>query len=242
MNDKSNRQITDGDTVDTVLYFFFTAAYILLVIWGFNQQRTWNFTAFLTLVLFGLIYDNGIIAIGKFIGEGTLLENLSLLRFWSHAFLTPLLVLFCWGAMNQAGIQWAKKKIIFYGFLLYTAVLIVIELALETWGLEIIPEQQYGVLRYVSAETASGPPIMVLLVTVVLVLAGIVLWKEIGWNWMLIGAATMGIGSAVPIEVESSAATNAFELFLLFTLVWTKNRVEKTNENQRGSENEAFQF
>lgn len=242
MNDKSNRQITDGDTVDTVLYFFFTAAYILLVIWGFKQQRTWNFTAFLTLVLFGLIYDNGIIAIGKFIGEGTLLENLSLLRFWSHAFLTPLLVLFCWGAMNQAGIQWAKKKIIFYGFLLYTAVLIVIELALETWGLEIIPEQQYGVLRYVSAETSSGPPIMVLLVTVVLVLAGIVLWKENGWKWMLIGAATMGIGSAVPIEVESSAATNAFELFLLFTLVWTKNRVEKTNENQRGSENEAFQF
>lgn len=240
MNDKSNRQITDGDTVDTVLYFFFTAAYILLVIWGFKQQRTWNFTAFLTLVLFGLIYDNGIIAIGKFIGEGTLLENLSLLRFWSHAFLTPLLVLFCWGAMNQAGIQWAKKKIIFYGFLLYTAVLIVIELALETWGLEIIPEQQYGVLRYVSAETSSGPPIMVLLVTVVLVLTGIVLWKENGWKWMLIGAATMGIGSAVPIEVESSAATNAFELFLLFTLVWTKNRVEKTNENQRGSENEAF--
>lgn len=228
--------------MDTVLYFFFTAAYILLVIWGFKQQRTWNFTAFLYLVLFGLIYDNGIIAIGKFIGEGSFLETFNLLRFWSHAFFTSLLVLFCWGAMNQAGIQWARKKTVFYGFLLYTAALIVIELALEIRGLEIIPEQQYGVLRYVSTEAASGLPIMVLLVTVVLILTGIVLWKELSWKWMLIGAVIMGIGSAVPIEVESSAVTNAFELFLLFTLVWTKNRVEKPMKNQRGLKNEAFQF
>lgn len=225
--------------MDLVLYFFFTAAYILLVIWGFRQQHSWNFTAFLYLVLVGLIYDNGIIAIGKFIGEGALLETLNLLRFWSHAFLTPFLVLFCWGAMNQAGIEWAKKKIVFYGFLLYTAALIVIELALETWGLEIVPEQQYGVLRYASADTASGPPVMVLLVTLVLVFTGVALWKAIGWKWMLIGAVVMGIGSAVPIPVESSAATNAFELFLLFTLVWTKNRIE-INENQRGLKNEAF--
>lgn len=225
--------MTEGDTVDLVLYFFFTAAYILLVIWGFKQQRSWNFTAFLYLVLFGLIYDNGVIAIGKFIGEGTFLETLNLLRFWSHAFLTPLLVLFCWGAMNQAGIEWAKKKIVFYVFLLYTAALIVIELALETWGLEIIPEQQHGVLRYVSAEAASGPPIMVLLVLVVLILTGVVLWKKNGWKWTLIGAVTMGIGSAVPIPVESSAVTNAFELFLLFTLVWTKNHLEKPEGSKK---------
>lgn len=220
--------------MDTVLYFFFTAAYILLVVWAFKQQQSWNFMAFLYLVLLGLIYDNGIIAIGKFIGESTLLETLNLLRFWSHAFFTPLLVLFCWGALNQAGIKWAKRKFVFYGFLLYTAVLIAIELALETWSLDIIPEQQYGVLRYVSAETASGPPIMVLLVTIVLIFTGVVLWKKIGWKWMLIGAVVMGIGSAVPIPVESSAATNAFELFLLSTLVWTKNHVE-TYEKPKGS-------
>ena len=137
--------------VDTVLYFFFTAAYIVLMIWGFKQQRTWNFTAFLYLVLLGLIYDNGIIAIGKFIGEGSLLENLNLLRFWSHAFFTPLLVLFCWGAINQAGVKWARRSFVFYGFLLYTTVLIILELFLETWGLEIIPEREYGILRYASA-------------------------------------------------------------------------------------------
>ncbi|TWT04287.1 hypothetical protein FQV26_15220 [Planococcus sp. CPCC 101016] len=219
--------------MDTALYFFFTAAYIGLTIWGVTQQRSWNFTAFLYLVLVGLIYDNGIIAIGKYIGEGSVLESLNLLRFWSHAFFTPLLVLFCWGAMNLAHIRWARQRAVFYGFMLYTAALIIIELALETWSLELMTEQQYGVLRYVSAEPASGPPIMVLLVTVALVFTGAVLWRKAGWKWMLIGAVIMGIGSAVPIPVDSSAVTNAFELFLLFTLVWTKNRLE-TNEKSKG--------
>ena len=219
--------------VDTVLYFFFAVAYIGLMIWGFKRQRSWNFTAFLYFVLVGLIYDNGIIAIGKYIGEGPFLESLNVLRFWSHAFLTPLLVLFCWGAMNLAGIRWARKRTVFYGFVLYTAALISIELILETWGLEIVAEEQYGVLRYVSAEPSTGPPIMVLFVTVALIFTGIMLWKKIGWKWMLIGAMIMAIGSAVPIPVDSSAVTNAFELFLLLTLVWTKNRLE-TNEKSKG--------
>ena len=35
----------------------------------------------------------------------------------------------------------------------------------------------------------------------------------------------MTIGSAVPINVESGAVTNAFELFLIATLIWTKRRL-----------------
>ncbi|WP_277585342.1 hypothetical protein [Psychrobacillus antarcticus] len=35
----------------------------------------------------------------------------------------------------------------------------------------------------------------------------------------------MTIGSAVPINIESGAVTNAFELFLIFTLIWTKRRL-----------------
>lgn len=212
--------------MDTILYFFFTAAYIALFVWAISTQRSWNFMAFIYLVLLGLIYDNGIIAAGKFVGEGTVLENLNLWRFWSHALLTPTLVLFSWGTLNHAGVTWARKKAVFYGAIAYTLLLIIIEIALETWSLELAAEQQYGVLRYVAAEPASGPPIMILLVTVVLLVAGAVLWKKTGWKWMLIGAVVMTIGSAVPIPIGSSAATNAFELLLLTALVWTKVHLE----------------
>lgn len=213
--------------MDTILYFLFTAAYIGLVIWGLSRQRSWNFMSFIYLVLLGLIYDNGMIALGKFIGEGPLLENLSLLRFWSHALLTPTLVLFSYGALREAGVEWSRKRIIGVAVILYTVALIGIELLFETVGMELAVEKEYGVLRYVSADPASGPPIMVLLVSVVLIAAGAVLWKKRGWKWMLVGAAVMTIGSAVPIPVDSSAATNAFELFLLTTLVWTKVHLER---------------
>lgn len=213
--------------MDTLLYFLFTAAYMGLVIWGLRRQRSWNFMSFIYLILLGLIYDNGMIALGKFIGEGPLLENLSLLRFWSHAFLTPALVLFSYGALREAGVEWSRKRIICVAAIIYTVALIGIELLLETVGMELELEKEYGVLRYVSADPASGPPIMVLLVSVVLIAAGAVLWKKRGWKWMLVGAVVMTIGGAVPIPVDSSAATNAFELFLLTTLVWTKVHLER---------------
>ncbi|WKA58924.1 hypothetical protein QWY16_01850 [Planococcus shenhongbingii] len=115
--------------------------------------------------------------------------------------------------------------------MIYTVALIIIEVTLEAWGLELEAEQQYGVLRYASAEPAEGPPTMILLVTVVLIAAGILLWKKAGCQWMLIGAGLMTIGSAVPIPVDSSAVTNAFELILLFTLVWTKVHLESEERN-----------
>ncbi|CEG24151.1 hypothetical protein BN1080_03171 [Planococcus massiliensis] len=216
--------------MDTLLYFLFTAAYMGLVIGGLRRQRSWNFMSFIYLVLLGLIYDNGMIALGKFIGEGPLLENLSLLRFWSHAFLTPALVLFSYGALQEARVEWSRKRIIGIAAIFYTAALIIAELLLETIGMELMIEKEYGVLRYVSADPASGPPIMVLLVSVVLLAAGAILWKRRGWKWMLVGAVVMTIGSAVPIPVESSAATNAFELFLLAALVSTKVHLERRHD------------
>ncbi|MCJ1909587.1 hypothetical protein [Planococcus ruber] len=216
--------------MDTLLYFLFTAAYMGLVIGGLRRQRSWNFMSFIYLVLLGLIYDNGMIALGKFIGEGPLLENLSLLRFWSHAFLTPALVLFSYGALHEAGVEWSRKRIVGIAAIFYTAALIIAELLLETIGMELMIEKEYGVLRYVSADPASGPPIMVLLVSVVLLAAGAILWKRRGWKWMLVGAVVMTIGSAVPIPVESSAATNAFELFLLAALVSTKVHLERRHD------------
>lgn len=219
--------------MDTTLFFFFTGAYIFLLVWALVRQKSWNYMSLLYFVLLGLIYDNGIIALGKWIGEGALLENLSLWRFWTHAFFTPLLTLFAWGALHHAGIEWARKKSVFYGALLFTAALIALELALETVGLEIGAVREYGVLRYTSAEEGGGPPIMVLLVIIPLFIAGLTLWKRIGWKWMLIGTIIMTIGSAIPIPVDSSAITNAFELILLTSLVLTKLHVEQREHGNK---------
>ncbi|MBN3554286.1 hypothetical protein JYA63_08425 [Fictibacillus nanhaiensis] len=208
--------------MDTILYFVYTAAYLVLLILCINFGNRCDVSSLLYLVLFGLVYDNGLIAIGKFIGEGPLLENLSHLRFWFHAFFTPTLVLFSWNVLKRAGFAFAKWKVVYIGALLYTIALVIMEIITETYGMKIVPEREHGLLRYVSADTSTGPPLMVLFVSIALITAGAVLWKRTGWKWMLIGTVVMTVGSAVPIPVESAAITNGFELFLMCTLVATK--------------------
>lgn len=225
--------------MDLILFSLLTAAYIGLVVWAFSRQRSWTLMAFVYLVLFGLIYDNGMIAIGKFIGEGALLENLNAIRFWIHALFTPALVLFSLGALRGAGVKWAKKQWAAIAAFVLFVILIVVEIWQITWGTELAPVREYGVLKYSAVEEASGPPLMILLVSAALLIVGAIVWKKAGWAWMFVGSVLMGIGSSVTIPVESEAVTNIFELILLISLVWTKIHLEKkhsASERGRGYE------
>lgn len=178
------------------------------------------------LVIAGLIYDNGILAIGRFIGEGSLLEGLNLLRYWSHAFLTPLLVIFSWTALKKAGLKWARARTAAVAAALVTLSLVLIELFTEIFGLALEPVMEYGILSYKNAE-AGGPPIMVLVVSAVLLIASaIVFWKQ-HWPWFFVGSALMLLGSGIRLPVESGAVTNLFELILLTSLLVTKAYQDK---------------
>lgn len=214
--------------MDTFLYFLYVALYTALLIWGLygiRKQDLAKWTSVIYLVILPLIYDNAILATGKWIGEGDLLERLNFSRFCLHALITPLLVMFSIGTLKESGIEWAKKKWLVALGILYTIGLMVLEFTTEVVGLQIEVVKEYGVISYSNVEEAIGPPIMVLLVTLVLIVASAMLWKKTKWPVFFIGAVVMTIGSALPINVNSGAVTNAFELFLIFTLIWTKRRL-----------------
>ncbi|HLS07529.1 hypothetical protein [Lentibacillus sp.] len=221
--------------MDTFLYFFYSAAYLALFVWSIKitpNTQFWSLRSFIYLVFIGLIFDNTVVAVGRFAGEGDLLEILNLLRYWIHAFFTPTLVLFSLGVLRSAGIKGLNNKFAFYGTVLFTSILIVLEVLTEIRGLKLMPEWKYGVLRYVPIEDTSGPPLMILLVTLVLVISGVLLWKFDGWAWMFIGAIIMTLGSAVPVPVNSSAITNGFEVLLTISLVATKAYQERLDRKQ----------
>ncbi|MGG4489290.1 hypothetical protein [Metabacillus idriensis] len=210
--------------MDTIIYLIFTLTYILLFAIGIFSLRR-KATApgtILLLVTFGLILDNSIIASGAFIGEGPQLNSISLIRFWTHALFTPFLVLFAWYIANGFGVKWAKSRVSYYFALVFTLVLMIIEIVTETLPLSLIPVYEYGVLRYSSAHT-SGPPMMVLFLMVYLLAAGYSIWRKTKWPIMLIGVVIMLIGSAISLPVPSSAATNAFELIFVLAL-WLSYR------------------
>ncbi|MBF0671616.1 MAG: hypothetical protein IR160_03420 [Salinibacterium sp.] len=213
--------------MDTVIFFGYTAAYLALLVWGcvlLARRGRVDASAIPLLVIAGLVYDNTVIASGKWIGEGPLLEALSFGRFWIHAIVTPLLVVWAWDACRRAGARWAATLAAAIVAIVFAVALMVLEYVTVLAGLQIEAGEEYGVLSYGNAEAASGPPLMVLFVAAALLIAGIVVWVKQKSPVLTIGTVLMIIGSAVSIPVESGAVTNAFELVLLTSIVWTTAR------------------
>jgi lipoprotein signal peptidase len=213
----------EGIKIDTFLFSFFSIAYIGILVIGVICFRTYKLKSvvFLLPVVVGLIYDNGIIAIGQFIGEGLRLERLNLARFWIHAFFTPLLVLFSWKTLEQGEVLWVKKPLSKFSAYALTLSLVLFELFTEVLGLHLVANMENGVLSYSSVEPSTGPPLMVLVVSLVLLVASIIIWRKQKWKWFFAGSLAMIIGSAVSLPIDSGAITNFFELGLITSLLGT---------------------
>ncbi|WP_163581036.1 hypothetical protein [Gracilibacillus saliphilus] len=210
--------------MDFYLYILITLSYIVLLVVGLIKKRGKNIrslTFFLYVVIAGLIVDNAIIAFGKFIGTGSFLEKLHLLRYWIHAIVTPTLILFCLGVLRKLGKKGFHSVRAIRITLTFTGVLILIEIMTVVANIELKPVSEYGILHYVAQTEIEGSHLMIICVSVILLVTGFVLYRNTKWKWMLAGAIIMGIGSALPIEVESTAFTNALELLLMISLVAT---------------------
>lgn len=211
--------------MDTFFYFLYAAGYVWLLVRGltsFQKDNTWSLTSFVYLIIIGLAVDNVVAALGRFIGEGSLLKHLNLICYWAHALLTPTLVMFSLGVLKFAGVKGVQSQLALYGAILVTGALIGLEVATVTWGIELKPKMESGVLRYVPAESSGSSEIMVILVTVVLIVVGTILWKKTQWSWMFIGSLVMAVGSLIPIPAHRSTVMNGIEFILLISLAATK--------------------
>ncbi|MFD1849750.1 hypothetical protein [Oceanobacillus bengalensis] len=210
--------------MDTFLYFFLGFGYVCLFIWGLTLSRNhklFNLTNVLLLVIIGLIYDNLIIAFGRFIGEGNVLESLSYARFWLHALFTPTLILFAWNICFRADLQWAKKafwKVFAY---LMTIGLILYELLTSVKGLKLGPNWKNGVLTYDSVGQ-SASPLMVILIAIVLAIVGILFIVKFRFYWLFIGTVIMILGSVLVIWIKNFPIMNVLEFIFIVSLLLTK--------------------
>ncbi|MFI2858696.1 hypothetical protein ACH6EH_16440 [Paenibacillus sp. JSM ZJ436] len=208
--------------MDSLWFLLLSGMYICLMIWGviiYRQDRSPGGLRYLLFVVtLGLVWDNALLGTGAWIGESALLKGLNFSRFWIHALFTPLLTMVSYDLIIRAGSDWARTRVAAWGAWLFTAALIVYELVTETLPLELKPMWEYGALSYASADEASGPPLMVLLILIPLLTAGIELWRHKVTQALFWGTLLMAIGSAISIPIESSAATNIFELILTISL------------------------
>ena len=210
--------------MDSVLYLIFTIAYAVLLFWGIAliaKRRRMLVSDLALLVVAALVYDNAVLAVGVLAGEGAGLETANALRFWFHAFVTPMLVLVGWHVMVRAGVRWAASAWVGAAAVVLTIALIAWELVIGTTRMDLVARNEYGAISYSNENAPDGPPIMALIVVAVLLLSGILTWVKAGWPWLAVAAAVMVTGTSIPWSLPSGAVTNLFELLLLLGVVAT---------------------
>lgn len=210
--------------MDTIIYFLLALGYFLLLLWGLKlveNQHLFELSNVLLLVIIGLIYDSTIIGLGRFIGEGQILENLTYLRYWLHALFTPTLVLFAWQICFKLGQPWAKKGVTKVLIFFITIGLIFYEWFSSIRGLVLEPRWQNGGLIYESI-VQQQVPLMAIITTLIVGIGGFILLKKYRFYWLFIGTILMITGSVLAIWIKNFPIMNGLEFLFMITLLMTK--------------------
>ncbi len=182
----------------TALYAFYTLALLTCLVFAVRwwRVRPTSYGVLFLVVLAGLVYDNLIIALGARVGEGDLLKTLSAGRFYLHGLLTPVLVIFAFGVLRQAGVGWAQSGWAHALVCLVASALIGYGVYRDIILLDLQPVVQLDILRYTSAGS-KGPPIGSIGTILVLIGLGASLWRKTGWLWLALGALAMFVAAGV---------------------------------------------
>lgn len=212
--------------VTSLIFLLYALGHLALFGWAmllFLRHRH-PATVPLLIVTFGLVYDNAMLAGGSLIGHGALLEQLSVPRFFMHAFGTPLLMLSALGLARRAGSKWAQSAVVAASIVLLTVAMIAVGVNADLVQLDLEAKSPAGVVSYGNA-AAGGPPVAPIVTILVLIAAGIVIGRRGGGPWLLIGSlvqfAAAALGNAIVI------AGNLGELALLAGLVMTDHRLSR---------------
>jgi hypothetical protein len=215
--------------MDTFIYFSLAGAYLVLFLMGCllaNRYGWINVENVLLIVIVALFYDNGIQALGKYVGESMLLQSLNHARYGLHALCTPLLILFAWRTLVNANLAWANKNIALWLTVIVTIGSILIEFATGVWGISLAPNWENGVLSYVKTDQA-GIPLMIIIVITALFITSIIIWWKQRWPVYFLGVLSICAAPLIHILLRTGASHNIAEFLLMTALLATVSFQQK---------------
>ncbi|MEH1865812.1 MAG: hypothetical protein V7K69_12505 [Nostoc sp.] len=202
----------------------------VLIGWAIRlwQQSTSFAMIVLPIVLLSISYDNLILSIGSFIGAGELLKTLSMLRFLLHYLVVPLFIVIGVELAHRAGASWANGVMRVLSAIVALG-LAAIDIATHYIGLELVPIEFAGILRYHVANL-SGPPIITIVVNIFVLLIGIGIWFRLKLPWLFLGTLLSFFGNALPSDVVGTLAGSASEFVMAIGLLLTEEFSQKTKQ------------
>lgn len=138
-----------------------------------------------------LAYENAVIGLGSWIGEGDLLSALNAPRFIGHALLTPLLILWGLAVLRRQKVAWTLRTPAVVSVVLITAALVAYGVTHDIVHLALVPETWADTLRYANANTPEGPPLTAILTGLALIVVGAQLWIESRSLHLVVAASVM---------------------------------------------------
>ena len=203
-----------------LLYGTLLLGCVLLALRLWQQQRA-PYLMFLALMIIGLTYDNFVIGLGRFIGEGELLRSLNIPRYLLHAFFTPLMIMVGLFLARNAGIAWARSQRSLYIFGGITTAMILLGGYVDVLNLDLVFEHRFDTMRYAN-DFAVGPPIPAIIAIILLIVCGVAIFRQTRWVWLAAGAVAMFIASAGGSAF--GVFTNLGELALAASMLVTAKR------------------
>lgn len=209
----------------SAVFLLYALGHAALFCWALSLLLRYRHPATvpLLIVTFGLVYDNAVLAAGGMIGHGELLERLSVPRFFMHAFGTPLLMLSALGLLMRTHAEWTRSALVAAGIAVLTIAMIAVGVEADLLGLDLQPKRTADLVSYGNAASA-GPPVAPLVTIVVLIITGLIVWRD-GGPWLLLGASAQFIAAAIGDAI--TIAGNLGELALLAGLVATDHRLAR---------------
>lgn len=198
-----------------------------------------------------LLYDNLLLGVGSWIGIGKTLATLSVLRFVSHAIVTPTLL---WSGLyiaKQSNLKWAMTRTCLPLTTLVVVALTAVGIQdslLNYHAYPVCPED--GVVRYTQGRLrsellcddfvypsnvqAAGPPLPSILICLILLIVGVqvALAKQGGGPWLLVGTLLMLAASAGSPPTTLWKGNGGEVLLVLFmTLAMRRQRTRTRGAN-----------
>jgi hypothetical protein len=213
----------------TVAYIGFALAQLALAVWAivlFVRRRSLGaFTVALPIAL--LVWDNAVVALGATIGDGSLLVALSWPRFIGHALLTPIWILTAFEYARRVDVPWLQSRGSFVAEWMIYVAMASLGFLKSVILLKFEPVVQGDLFYYTNGGGFPGPPIPALVMVIVVIGAGVLVWRRTGWIWMLVGGVAMFVAAAIPISLAGFLVSNGGEVALSLALVATERFLQR---------------
>ncbi len=220
------------------LFLAYAVIHMAIWLWGWRLWSETGRPVSLLIVLVGgtlLFYDNLRIGLGRFIGEGELLYNLSVPAFAWHWSMLPLLVIAAGSVARLAGLNWARNRLVMGAFCVVAVALSAHDIP-KIFSMNLHIACLDDVVRYTTnvkeaqlcsptdpIVTSGADAAIVAIITNIFVLGvGIALWIQRRWAWLAVGSGLMFVAAgAFATSPYSLPIANLGEIFITLGFIVT---------------------